>query len=404
MSRTQDSLKQKYDLLFPHLNEKTKRMVCAADAKALGHGGVKQVHEASGLSRVSINNGRKELENARKQEGEVSSERIRKEGGGRKPLTEQQQTLKQELENLISPYTRGDPENPLKWTTKSLRKLEAELKERSYKISYVTVKALLKEMGYSLQSQAKVKEGKGHPDRDSQFQYISKKAKEFLEMGKPVISVDTKKKELIGDFKNEGREYRPKGDPIETSAYDFPSLSEAKAIPYGIYDVGENAGWVSVGIDKDTAMFAVNSIKSWWYKMGRVQHGHAKDLLITADNGGSNGSKNRLWKKCLQDFADETGLRITMSHFPPGTSKWNKIEHRLFSFITMNWRGHQLTSLQAVINLINSVKTKKGLKVKAELDNNSYEKGVKVSEEKMQQINLQKHEFHGDWNYTIQPT
>lgn len=404
---SKNSLSEKYRLLFPYLDERTKRMVCAADAKAIGHGGVKQVEEASGLSRMTITKGKKELEGENvTQDTDANNQqdsRIRKEGGGRKKLIDQQQSLKQDLESLVDPYTRGDPESPLKWTTKSLRKLEAELKARSYNISYVTVKNLLKEMGYSLQSQAKVKEGKGHPDRDSQFRYINNHAKKFLETEDPVISVDTKKKELVGDFKNQGREYRPKGDPIETSAYDFPSLAEAKAIPYGVYDIAKDEGWVSVGIDKDTAMFAVNSIRNWWHKMGTPLYSNAGRLLITADNGGSNGSKNRLWKKCLQDFANETGLDITVCHFPPGTSKWNKIEHSLFSFITMNWRGHQLLSLQTIINLINAVKTNKGLKVKAELDQGSYEKGIKVSDDQMKEINCQKHEFHGDWNYTISP-
>lgn len=365
-----DSLEEKYQLLFPHLNERSKRMVCAADAKALGHGGVTQVQQASGLSRVSINKGKKELKKAppettasslNKQE---AKKRIRKEGGGRHKLTEKQPSLVKALDSLVDPYTRGDPETPLKWTTKSLRKLEHELKSQNYQISYGKVRQLLSELGYSLQAQSKVDEGKDHPERDAQFQYINAKADEFLEANQPVISVDTKKKELVGDFKTEGREYRPKGDPIETNAYDFPSQAVGKAIPYGIYDVGENKGWVSVGKDKDTAMFAVNSIRSWWLKMGKPLYENANQLLITADNGGSNGSRNKLWKKCIQELANETGLKITLCHFPPGTSKWNKIEHRLFSFITMNWRGHQLLSYETMVNLISSVQTKKTSKSK----------------------------------------
>lgn len=395
-------LEEKYRLLFPHLDEKAKRMVCAADAKTLGHGGVTQVKNASGLSRVTINKGRKELENEEAFQFR-SKDRIRKEGGGRKKITENQPTLNEALETLVSPGTRGDPESPLKWTTKSLRKLEDELKAQSYTISYGKVKELLTEMGYSLQAQAKVKEGKNHPDRDKQFGYINNTSKEFLASGNPVISVDTKKKELVGDFKNEGREYRPKGDPIKTNAYDFPSQSSGKAIPYGVYDMGENAGWVSIGKDKDTAMFAVNSIRNWWYKMGQPIYEGVEHLMITSDNGGSNGSRNKLWKRCLQEFANETGLTITMCHFPPGTSKWNKIEHRLFSFITMNWRGHQLISYETIVNLINSVRTKNGLIVNAELDEKEYEKGLKVSDKELQNLNLEKHQFLGDWNYTIKP-
>ena len=399
-----ETLKEKYNLLFPHLDEKTKRMICAADAKAIGHGGITQVTKASGLSRMTIHKGKKELESINREDSSAKvTQRIRREGGGRKKLTEKQQSLIQDLETLVNPYTRGDPESPLKWTTKSLRKLQSELQAKSYQISYVKVKDLLSEMGYSLQSQAKVREGKNHPDRDSQFRYINDKAKEFLQSARPVISVDTKKKELVGDFKNGSREYRPKGNPIKTNAYDFPSQASRKAIPYGVYDVGENKGWVSIGKDKDTAMFAVNSIRSWWYKMGKPRYEGTHHLLITADNGGSNGSRNKLWKKCLQEFANETGLNITMCHFPPGTSKWNKIEHRLFSFITMNWRGHQLIAYETIVNLINSVKTGKGLKVKAELDENEYEKGIKVSNKEMEALNIERHEFHGDWNYTIKP-
>ena len=399
-----EKLKEKYNLLFPHLNEKTKRMVCAADANILGHGGVTEVEKASGLSRMTIYKGKRELEF--QSSVEPSSElkqRIRREGGGRKKLTDKHQSLIQDLESIVNPYTRGDPENPLKWTTKSLRKLQGELQAKSYQISYVKVKDLLTEMGYSLQAQSKVKEGKNHPDRDSQFHYINDKVNEYLQSGNPVISVDTKKKELVGDFKNGGHEYRPKGDPIKTNAYDFPSQSLGKAIPYGVYDVGENKGWVSIGKDKDTAMFAVNSIRSWWYKMGKPLYEQTHHLLITADNGGSNGSKNKLWKKSLQEFANETGFNITMCHFPPGTSKWNRIEHRLFSFITMNWRGHQLIAYETIVNLIKSVKTNKGLEVKAELDENEYEKGIKVPDKEIKALNIEKHDFLGDWNYTVKP-
>lgn len=398
-----EKLQEKYSLLFPHLDEKSKRMVCAADAKALGHGGVTKVQNASGLSRVTINKGGEELEGNEKAGSYKTESKIRKEGGGRKKVTQNQPDISQALEALVSPSTRGDPESPLKWTTKSLRKLENELKAQSYEISYGKVKQLLSELGYSLQAQAKVKEGKNHPDRDKQFNYINDQTKAFLSSGNPVISVDTKKKELVGDFKNEGHEYRPKGQPIETNAYDFPSLSSGKAIPYGVYDMGENKGWVSVGKDKDTAMFAVNSIRSWWEKMGKPVYEEVNHLMITADNGGSNGSRNKLWKRCLQEFANETGLTITMCHFPPGTSKWNKIEHRLFSFITMNWRGHQLISYESIVNLINSVKTKQGLTVNAELDEEEYEKGIKVTDQELKNLNLEKHEFLGEWNYTIKP-
>jgi len=403
-----DSLEEKYRMLFPHLDERSKRMICAADAKALGHGGVTRVEKASGLSRVSINNGKKDLEQTPLESSsstgaQGSKKRIRKEGGGRHKLIQNQPSLAMDLEALVAPHTRGDPETPLKWTTKSLRKIEKELKNKNYQISYGKVRDLLSELGYSLQAHAKVEEGKDHPERDTQFQYINAKAEEFLEAAQPVISVDTKKKELVGDFKNGGREYRPKSEPIETNAYDFPSQAVGKAIPYGVYDMGENTGWVSVGKDKDTAMFAVNSIRSWWYKMGKPLYENAGSLLITADNGGSNGSKNKLWKKCIQELADETGLEITLCHFPPGTSKWNKIEHRLFSFITMNWRGHRLLSYETIINLIATVKTKNNLEVKASIDENEYEKGIKVSHEEINNLNMARHELHGDWNYTIKP-
>lgn len=405
---THESLEEKYRLLFPHLDERAKRLVCAADANSIGFGGVTEVQKASGFSRVTITKGKKELEAETTQASssenlKTKPKRVRKEGGGRQKITTKQPSLPQALDSIVDPYTRGDPETPLKWTTKSLRKIQKELQKQDYQISYVKVQELLGELGYSLQAQAKVKEGKDHPDRDEQFQYINDTANKFLESQAPVISIDTKKKELIGDFKNGGREYRPKGDPIETNAYDFPSQATGKAIPYGVYDVGENAGWVSVGMDKDTAMFAVNTIRSWWYKMGQPLYKDAHHILITADNGGSNGSKNKLWKKCLQEFVNETGLIITMCHFPPGTSKWNKIEHRLFSYITMNWRGHQLLSYETVINLISSVKTEKGLNVEAKLDHREYEKGIKVSDEEIKNLNLKRHEFHGDWNYTIKP-
>lgn len=394
-------LKKKYKKILPFLNERDKRLVTAADAGSIGFGGITIVSRASGLSRVAITKGKKELKGMPKI---VKTQmRIRKQGGGRKKANEKQKGINKELERLINPHTLGDPMSPLLWTSKSLRKLSNELKEKSYEVSYVTVGEILKKFGYSLQANLKTKEGKSHPDRDKQFEYINEQAEIFLGAKYPVISVDTKKKELIGDFKNQGKEWRPKKEPIKVKIYDFPSQSKGRAIPYGIYDIAYNEGWVNVGVDKDTAKFAVGSIRSWWDTMGKIRYSKTKKLLINADGGGSNSSRSRLWKKELQEFANQTGIEITVCHFPPGTSKWNKIEHRMFAHITMNWRGKPLTSHETVINLIGATKTKTGLKIKARLDKTNYEKGIKVSDDEMKKLNIKRHQFHGDWNYTILP-
>lgn len=398
-----DNLEEKYKLLAPHLDERTRRLVAAADAISLGHGGVTHVSAASGLSRVAITHGKKELENTEETSGSPSGGRIRKKGGGRKKLTQTQEGIEAALEKLVAPHTLGDPESPLLWTSKSLRKLSLELANQGFNVSHVTVGTLLEELGYSLQSNQKTLEGKGHPDRDAQFQYINEQSLGFLGQGLPVISVDTKKKELVGRFKNGGQEWRPEKHPEQVNTYDFLSQAEGKAIPYGVYDVGQNQGWVNVGLDHDTPKFAMESIRGWWKTMGQPLYQHSGELLICADGGGSNSSRSRVWKKELQAFANETGMTITVCHFPPGTSKWNKIEHRMFSQISINWRGKPLTSYETIISLIQATTTQKGLKIKANLDKSLYEKGEKVSDEEMSKLNLQRHLFHGDWNYTISP-
>jgi hypothetical protein len=327
---------------------------------------------------------------------------IRKPGGGRKPVIEKHPRLKRALEKLVDPSTRGDPESPLRWVSKSTRHLEKTLREKGFAIGRTSVGKLLKDMEYSLQANKKTQEGKSHPDRDEQFQYISDGAKKFLQCRQPVISVDTKKKELIGNYKNGGRELQPLGQPLEVKGHDFPT-GVPKAIPYGVYDVGDNRGWVNVGTHSDTAEFAVESIRFWWKKMGQDRYPKARDLLICADSGGSNGYRSHLWKRELQKLANQQTLKITVCHFPPGTSKWNKIEHKLFSFISMNWRGKPLTNYRTVVKLIAATTSTAGLTVKVRLDKRKYEKGIEVSEEDLQTLNLTKHEFHGEWNYTIAP-
>jgi transposase len=329
--------------------------------------------------------------------------RVRRPGGGRKKAIEQDPALKRDLEELLESTTRGDPEAPLRWTCKSVRNLTTELKQQEHAVSHQVVADLLHELGYSLQANRKTKEGAGHPDRNAQFEHLNAKVKRYLGSKDPVISVDTKKKELVGDFKNGGRELRPKGDPEKVRVHDFRDKELGRATPYGIYDIGRNAGWVSVGVDHDTAEFAVESIRRWWRSMGLETYPRAKRLLITADSGGSNGARLRLWKVELQKLADETGLRIAVCHFPPGTSKWNKIEHRLFSFISQNWRGKPLISLEVIVNLIAATTTSKGLEVHSELDQRVYQPGIKVSDAELAQVNLQREKFHGDWNYRIIP-
>jgi hypothetical protein len=392
-------LQEKFEKILPYLTERQKRLYLAAEVQALGHGGMTTVSHASGVSRVTLRKGIQELTVP----STLAKTRSRQWGGGRKKEVDKQPGIVTALDQLMEPVTRGDPESPLLWTSKSLRKLSRELEAQGYHLSYRVVGEVLKAQGYSLQANRKRDEGKQHPDRDAQFHYIHEKVKAFQRLRQPVISVDTKKKELVGNFKNAGREWTLQHQAPEVNVYDFPSLAEGKAIPYGVYDVGQNAGWVSVGTDRDTAEFAVTTIQNWWKSMGCVSYPTARQLLITADCGGSNGARVRLWKKALQGVANETRLGISVCHLPPGTSKWNKIEHRLFSFITKNWRGKPLISYEVVVNLIASTTTETGLTVRCQLDPNSYQKGIKVSDEEFAKIRLQKDEFHGEWNYTILP-
>lgn len=392
----------KYFALQQVLDERARRLWAATEARALGFGGVSLVANQTGLARSTIHRGLGELEQI--ESGNyfdiAQLDRIRKPGAGRKPLIEIYPGIAETLESLIEP-TRGDPESPLRWTCKSTRRLAKELTRQGYPVSPRKVAALLCQMGYSLQANRKTREGINHPDRNAQFEYIYESIRKFNRSGQPVISVDTKKKELIGDFSNVGKEYRKKGEPVETRMHDFPDKKLGKAIPYGVYDIESNEGWVNIGINHDTAQFAVNSICKWWQEMGQHRFPRSTRLLITADAGGSNGWRTRLWKVALQELANEIDLNLTVNHFPPGTSKWNKIEHRLFSFITQNWRGKPLYDLQTVVNLISSTTTRAGLIVKSAIDNNYYEKGIKVSDEELEQVKLKQHEFHGEWNYTI---
>lgn len=392
-----------YRLLAPEMDERRRRQWAAAEARELGYGGVSLVARATGLSRPTITAGLRELELSSKKRAAAAT-RIRRPGGGRTPLAEADPDLLGALEALIEPATRGDPESPLRWTCKSTARLADELTRQRHPVSDRTVAALLKQSGYSLQANRKSREGSSHPDRNAQFEFINSQVKSFQRRRQPVISVDTKKKELVGDFKNSGREWRPQGTPEDVRVHDFLDKKLGKAIPYGVYDLASNEGWVSVGITHDTARFAVASIRRWWTEMGAARFPKGKDLMITADGGGSNSSRNRLWKVALQNLADELGLTLHVCHFPPGTSKWNKIEHRLFSFITQNWRGKPLVSHQAIVNLIASTTTRTGLVVKAALDTNHYETRIKVADAELQQVNLKRNVFHGEWNYTISPS
>ena len=398
MSR-EDIIREKYQLLAPELNERTLRLFAAVEAQSLGRGGISLVARALEMSHDRISRGIQDL----KSETKLSPDRIRRPGGGRKKQLESDPALKEDLERLISPYTRGDPESPLRWTCKSVRKLAAELNRQGHSVSHSTVATLLREMNYSLQANRKTTEGKQHPDRNAQFEYINQSVRARQKRGQPVISVDTKKKELVGDFENKGQEWHPPGHPEKVRVHDFIDQELGKVAPYGVYDLTQNNGWVSVGIDHDTAAFAVADIGRWWRKMGRPAYAKASHLLITADSGGSNSSRSRLWKVELQKMANQTGLTITVCHFPPGTSKWNKIEHRMFSFITKNWRGKPLIDRATLVNLIGATKTKEGLKIRCELDTNHYPKGIKVSDAQLETVKLKKHKFHGDWNYTIHP-
>lgn len=395
-------LKEKYDFVLPLLNEKQKRMILAAEAKYLGRGGITQLSLSTGITRATIHNGINEMKNKSVEEI-IDNKRIRKEGGGRKSISEKDPTLIEDLDALIAPLTRGDPMNPLRWCCKSLRNISEILQAKEHKISYRVVGEILKEFGYSLQSNRKTEEGGEHPDRDEQFNHINETAKEYISNNQPVISVDCKKKEDIGNFKNNGKEWEPKGEPQKVKVHDFADKELGKAAPYGVYDLKNNEAWVNVGISSDTAQFAVESIRTWWYNMGQERYPKANSLLITADGGGSNGSRNRLWKYEIQKLANEIGLDIAIRHFPPGTSKWNKIEHRLFSHISMNWRGKPLTSLEVIVNLIGGTKTREGLSVKVRTDKAIYVKGLKISDEEFEKINIERNLFHGEWNYIIRP-
>jgi hypothetical protein len=397
------TVQDKYRSLAPIMDEKVRRRWAASEALALGWGGITLVAQATGLSPVTIRQGIAEMSDSADDNEAEGAPRIRRPGGGRKRLSESDHTLRKDLEELVDPATRGHPQSPLRWTCKSTRNLAEALANKGHKVSHQTVARLLQEMDYHLQVNRKTKEGASHPDRNAQFEYIAKQVRSFQRRGQPVVSVDTKKKELIGDFKNGGQEWQPEGKPEEVRCKDFKDKHLGKVAPYGIYDLTTNAGWVSVGIDHDTAQFATETLRRWWENMGRRVYSGAKELLVTADGGGSNGSRTRLWKVELQELADQIGLRVSVCHFPPGTSKWNKIEHRMFCHITENWRGKPLVSRAAVVNLIGSTKTKAGLRIQAELDTNSYPIGIKVAEENSAAVKIKRHSFHGDWNYTISP-
>jgi hypothetical protein len=394
------AIKLRYEALSPVLDERGRRRFAAAEALAAGWGGIAAVCEATGIARSTIGYGLQEL---RGDAPDSALRGIRRKGAGRKPLTQTDPTLLSDLEGLVDPATRGDPLSPLKWTSKSLRNLANALCAMGHRVGHDVVGTLLKRLGYSLQGNRKTLEGSGHVDRDAQFRHIAETVKSAIVAGQPAISVDTKKKELVGDFKNGGREYRPAGSPEPVRVHDFVDPKLGRAAPYGVYDIADDKGWVSVGIDHDTAAFAANAIRSWWTFMGRSRHPGAHSLTITADGGGSNGSRVRLWKVELQKLADELGLTIVVLHLPPGTSKWNKIEHRLFSYISRNWRGRPLIDYRTIVELIGATTSTAGLIVRCQLDENLYPAGIKVSDEEMAELNILRDDFHGEWNYTIKP-
>jgi Rhodopirellula transposase DDE domain len=398
------TIRQKFELLGPVMTERMRRQWAASEALALPRGGMTLVAQATGMSRTTLWAGVRELRNpSDSPPAPRDPRRSRRPGGGRHLVEVDDPRLLEDLERLVNPATRGDPMSPLRWTCKSTRQLAEELQDQGHDVSHQTVALLLQAAGYSLQSNRKTREGGSHPDRDAQFEHINARVVALQRRGQPVVSVDTKKKELIGDFKNNGAEWQPGGRPEEVRAKDFPDKRLGKAIPYGVYDQTLNKGWVSVGIDHDTAEFATETIRRWWDEMGRPTYRAAKELLITADGGGSNGTRNRLWKVCLQRLADETGLRVGVCHFPPGTSKWNKIEHRMFCHITQNWRGRPLTSREVVVNLIGNTRTKTGLEIHSELDESAYQTAIKVTDAELAAVRLKKDRFHGEWNYTILP-
>ena len=394
-----ERIRVKYEALSQSLTERSRRLWCATEAMDIGWGGISVVSRATGVCQLTIWRGTQEL----KCGDTLGPGRVRRPGAGRKKVIQKDLTLLRDVESLVEPTVSGNPECPLRWTYKSVRKLRTELCAMGHDISFRTVADVLRDAGYTLQSNRKAQEGRGHPDRDAQFRHINRTVLAFQRQRQPVISVDTKKKELVGNFKNAGREWRPKGSPETVKVHDFLIKENGKAIPYGVYDLTRNAGWVSVGIDHDTASFAVRTIRRWWRAMGEPVYPQASSLLITADSGGSNGARVRLWKWELQRLADATGMTITVCHFPPGTSKWNKIEHRLFSFISANWRGRPLTSLVTIVNLIAGTRTAAGLRVRAEIDKGEYPQGREITDEEMAQVRLRPHRFHGDWNYTVRP-
>ena len=394
-----DPIRERFTALSPHLDERERRLLAATEARAAGYGGIAVVSRATGVAASTIGRGLAELARG----SALPSGRVRRAGGGRKALVANDATLLADLLALVEPGERGDPMSPLRWTCKSLRRLAAELTARGHQVSHTVVGELLKGEKFSLQANSKTREGSEHPDRDAQFAHINRSVAAALAERQPVISVDAKKKELVGDFKNAGREWRPRGEPEEVRVYDFLSNALGRAVPYGIYDLAANAGWVSVGIDHDTAVFAVHTIRCWWHEVGRGRYPNARRLVITADGGGSNGSRVRLWKRELQVLANELGIDIEVHHLPPGTSKWNKVEHRLFSFISMNWRAKPLVSYRVIIDLIGATTTDTGLTVHCELDPNAYPKGIAISDVEMQTLNLVRDSFHGEWNYTTRP-
>lgn len=394
-------LQEKYYLLLPHLDEKSKRLYLASESIGLGRGGISKTARLTGFSRVTLTAGIKELLLA-----DVSKKgpgNIRKSGGGRKKLIDKESGLIEAVREIVNPYTVGDPMNTLLWTSKSTRKLSEELKSRGYNASYNVVNRILSSEGFSLQGNKKVDEGGKHEDRDAQFCHINKAATEFIASKDPVISVDCKKKELVGNYKNSGQEWHPKGEAPEVKVYDFVDKELGKALPYGVYDVGQNEGWVSVGVNHDTAKFAVSTIRNWWYEMGIKMYENSNRILITADGGGSNSSRSKLWKTEIQSLSNELNMEIVVSHYPPGTSKWNKIEHKMFSYISMNWRAKPLISLQVIVNLIAGTTTTKGLLIKSKIDEAIYEKGIKVTDAELRKINIKQNDFHGEWNYSIAP-
>jgi hypothetical protein len=397
-----DAIHRRFMSVRDALDERSRRLVAAAESMAIGRGGIAAVSRATGVACQVIRQGRAELGTAADVPAPRNG-RIRRPGGGRKRAVAGDPTLLLDLERLVDPVTRGDPMSPLRWTCKSVRKLATVLKQKGHQTSHRMVAEMLQKLGYSLQSNRKTKEGASHPDRNAQFEHINRKVKDYLKRGDPVISVDTKKKELVGDFKNNGRERQPRGQPEKVRVHDFADPEKGHVRPYGVYDMGRNEGWVSVGVDHDTAAFAVETIRRWWWQMGQKAYGKAKQLLITADAGGSNGARVRLWKVELQKLSDELGLRIAVCHFPPGTSKWNKIEHRMFCHITENWRGRPLVNHEVIVNLIANTTTEKGLRVQSELDKGQYPKGIKVSDKELATVRLRHSRFHGDWNYFVVP-